>query len=99
MRIESSERIEDIAMTRIRSMFRSAGLESTLTLDFVREQLDLTKQHAERLVTALRNAGLIEPMRPAAGLPSAGRQWRLTDEGVRFRCATAAKPLHRATAE
>lgn len=99
MRIESSEQIEGIPLTRIRSLFRRAGLDSTLTLDFVREELDLTKQHAQRLVTALRKAGLINPAPPAAGFQSAGRQWQLTAEGVRFRCATAAKPLHRATAE
>jgi hypothetical protein len=34
-----------------------------------------------------------------AGFPSGGRQWSLTDEGIRLRCATAAKPLHRATTE
>ena len=68
MRIESSEQIEGIPLTRIRSMFRSAGLESTLTLDFVGQQLELTKQHAQRLVTGLRTAGLIEPVRRRAPL-------------------------------
>ena len=99
MWIESSEQIEGIPLVRIRSMFRSAGLRSTLTLDFVGQQLELTKQHAQRLVTGLRTAGFIEPVRRRAGFPSGGRQWSLTDEGVRLRCATAAKPLHRATAE
>jgi len=99
MRIESSEQIEGIPLTRIRSMFRSAGLESTLTLDFVGQQLELTKQHAQRLVTALRTAGFIEPVRLRARFPNDGRQWSLTEEGVRLRCATAAKPLRRATAE
>jgi hypothetical protein len=97
MRIESSEQIEGIPLARIRSMFRRAGLESTFTLDFVGQQLELTKQHAQRLVAGLRTAGLIEPVR--AEFPSGGRQWSLTDEGVRLRCATAAKPLHRATTE
>ena len=99
MRIESSEQIEGIPLTRIRGMFRSAGLGSTLTLDFVREQLELTPQHAQRLVTGLWKAGFVEPVRLRAGFPIGRKQWSLTDEGVRLRCATAAKPLHRATAE
>jgi len=98
MRIESSDQIEGIPLARIRSMFRRAGLESTLTLDFVGQQLELTKQDAQRLVTGLRTAGFIKPVRLRTGFPSDRRQWHLTDEGVRLRCATAAKPLHRATA-
>ena len=85
MRIESSDQIEGIPLARIRSMFRRAGLESTLTLDFVGQQLELTKQDAKRLVTGLRTAGFIKPARLRAGFPSDRRQWHLTDEGVRLR--------------
>ena len=88
MRIESSDQIEGIPLARIRSMFRRAGLESTLTLDFVGQQLELTKQDAQRLVTGLRTAGFIKPVRLRTGFPSDRRQWHLTDEGVRLRCVS-----------
>jgi hypothetical protein len=58
----------------------------TLTLDLVGQQLELTKQHSQRLVTGLRTAGFIKPVRLRAGFPSSGASLtKVFASGVRRR--------------
>jgi hypothetical protein len=90
MQINSNTKIEDIPLVRIRSLFRQAGLGGSLSVEFVCQELSLTNSKATRLLRALTVEGF---------LTADNKAWSLTKEGIRMRGATAAKPLHRQTAD
>lgn len=91
MQIDSHATIEGVPVTVIRKLFRRAGLESTLTVEFVRGTLHVSESEAAALLRASVRTGFLK--REKAG------RWHLTTAGIRLRGATAAKPLIRRTAE
>ena len=91
MQIDSRATIEGVPMTQIRTLFCRAGLQGTLDIGFVRDTLHMSEPEAATFLRSLRKAGFLT--RGKDGL------WDLTKEGIRFRGATAAKPLLRRTAE
>jgi predicted nucleotidyltransferase len=90
MRIDAQAKLGGISLTKIRALFRRAGLDSVVSLDFVRDELKLSTLKADRLVLALVKAGFLK---------EEADQWHLTEAGIRLRAATAAKPLYRNTAK
>ena len=78
-------------MTVIRKLFRRAGLEGTLTVEFVRGSLHVSEPEATALLRASAKAGFLNREK--------GGRWHLSTAGIRLRGATAAKPLIRRTAE
>ncbi len=89
MRIDAQAKLEGVLLTEIRALFRRAGLDSVVSLGFIRDELKLSRLKADRLVLALVKAGFIKK---GVG------PWHLTDSGIRLRAATAAQPLYRKTA-
>ena len=92
MQIDVNAEVGGIKLLSIRKLFRSAGLPSTGSVDFIREELKLSKPKAENLVRALVRAGFLNSKRAA-------NTWELTTEGIRLRAGTAVKPLRRLTAD
>ena len=91
MQIDSRATIEGVPLTVIRTLFRRAGLEGALTVDFVRGTLHMSEPKAEALLEASMKAGFLKREK--------GSRWQLTTAGIRLRGSTAAKPLLRRTAE
>src|SRR5437764_8631193 len=91
MQIDSQATIEDVPVTVIRTLFRRAGLEGTLTAGFVCDTLHVSEPKAATLHWAFVTAGLLEREKNGS--------WHLTTAGIRLRGATPAKPLFRRTAE
>jgi len=99
MRIDPNEQIEGIALTEIRAAFREAGLDSIVSTEFIRRRFRLSWARAEGLITELRQLGFLKAnstRRPGRGDAD---EWGLTKDGIRLRAATAAKTIHRATAD
>jgi hypothetical protein len=90
MRIDAQAKLGGIPLTEIRALFRRAGLNSVVSLSFVRDELKLSRLKADRLVLALAKAGFLK---------EEADEWHLTEAGIRLRAATAAKPLYRSTAD
>lgn len=91
MQIDSRATIEGVPVTAIRTLFRRAGLEGTLTAGFLRDILRVSEAKAGDLLRAFMKAGFLKPEK--------GGRWELTTAGIRLRGSTAAKPLLRQTAE
>lgn len=91
MQIDSRATIEGVPLTVIRTLFRRAGLEGALTVDFVRGTLHMSEPKAEALLEASMKAGFLKREK--------GSRWQLTTAGIRLRGSTAAKPLLRRTAK
>lgn len=90
MQIDSRAAIEGVSLVDIRSLFRDAGLDGTVSVGLVRERLKLSRSKSDRLLRELVRAGFLNREKDC---------WLLTKEGVRLRAATAARPLHRNTAD
>ncbi len=99
MRIDSSDELEGVPLSEIRSAFREVGLDATISTDFVRRRFRLSKRRAERLIAALRRLRLLKPIPTRRTGQRATGEWLLTDQGIRLRAATAAKPIRRTTAD
>jgi predicted nucleotidyltransferase len=78
-------------MIRIRDLLRKRGLESSITLRFVCDELELTQTQGTGFLSSLEQAGYVVLHKNGV--------WELTAEGVRLRAANATKPLHRHTAD
>jgi hypothetical protein len=99
VQIQASDEVEGVPLLKVRAVFRQAGLDGILSTGFVSRQLQLTKPEADRLLTALREMGLLAPVRARQGAGVTEDEWHLTDDGIRLRAASAAKPLRRETAD
>jgi hypothetical protein len=91
MQIDSRATIEGVPVTVIRTLFRRAGLEGTLTAGFVRDTIHVSEPEAEALLQASMKAGFLRREKDG--------RCHLTTSGIRLRGSTAAKPLLRRTAE
>lgn len=98
MQIQTTDEIEGVPLLKIRALFRQAGLDGVVSADFVRRQLNLSRLKTDRLITALRRMGFLEPIQARRRVNTATDEWQLSKNGVRLRGATAAKPLRRETA-
>ena len=67
MQIDSRATIEGVPLTVIRTLFRRAGLEGALTVDFVRGTLHMSEPKAEALLEASMKAGFLSERRVAVG--------------------------------
>lgn len=92
MRIDRTESIAGLPAFTIRDLFRRASTHF-VDADYFQEVLSLPSEEAQRLFTTLIELGYIEPY------PSRDEFWHLSEQGLRLAAATAAKPLHRASAD
>jgi predicted nucleotidyltransferase len=92
MQIDVNAEVVGTKLLLIRELFRRAGLQSTVSVDFIREELKLSRPMAKSLAQALVRAGFLKRKRVS-------NDWELTPEGIRLRAGTAAKPLRRSTAD
>ena len=99
MQIHASDEVEGVSLLKIRAVFRQLGLDGILSASFVSRHLQLTKPETDRLIGALREAGLLAPVRTRYAAGVLEDEWHLTKDGIRLRAATAAKPLRRETAD
>jgi hypothetical protein len=99
MQIHAADTVEGVPLVKIRWLFLKAGLDGTVSRDLVRRKLKLTTGKADRLIAQLRDRGFLVPLRPRSKAEGMEDLLRLTKSGIRLRGATAAKPLHRATAD
>jgi hypothetical protein len=98
VQIQTNDEIEGVPLLKIRALFRQAGLDGVVSADFVRRQLNFSRLKTDRLITALRRMGFLEPIQARRRVNTATDEWQLSKNGVRLRGATAAKPLRRETA-
>jgi hypothetical protein len=99
MRIDSSDELEGIPLPEIRAAFREVGLDGIISTDFFRRRFRLSKARADRLIASLRRLKLLKPIPARRSGQAAPGDWLLTDQGIRLRAATAAKPIRRTTAD
>ena len=99
MRIDSSEQLEGVPLPEIRAAFREVGLDCVISTDFIRRRFHLSKTQADRLIATLRRLKFLKPISTRRSGQAATGDWLLTDQGIRLRAATAAKPIRRATAD
>ena len=74
-------------------------MDGTISTDFIRQRFRLSKLGAERLIAALRRLRLLKPIPTKPPAQRATGEWLLTDQGIRLRAATAARPIRRTTAD
>jgi predicted nucleotidyltransferase len=91
VRIDPKGTIAGWSTLTVRCVLRSLRGRSPWTLLELESAAKLHTGSGRRLVKVLRDQGLVEPTGRAG--------WGLTQAGVRFSVATAAKPVTRATAE
>jgi Mn-dependent DtxR family transcriptional regulator len=78
-------------MIRIRDLLRKRGLQSSVTLRFVCDELELTQTQRTGFLSSLEQVGYVVLHKNGV--------WELTAKGVGLRAANATKPLHRHTAD
>jgi predicted nucleotidyltransferase len=94
MRIDPRSTIAGQPSLAVRELLRR-GRTGEWGAPYVQAVLDIGPDEAERVLTALRNQGFIEP-----GISNAGEQlYRLTVRGRALAGASAGKPIQRSTAE
>jgi predicted nucleotidyltransferase len=91
VRIDPKGTIAGCPTLTVRGILRSLRGRSPWTLSDLERAAELPTGSGRRLVQVLRDRGLVEPGGRAG--------WGLTQAGVTFAGATAAKPITRATAE
>lgn len=91
MRIDPKGMIAGWPTLTVRGVLRSLRGQSVWTLPELEAAAELPAGSVRCLVKALRDQGFVEPSGRAG--------WGLTQAGVRFSVATAAKPITRATAD
>ena len=91
MRIDPKGTTSGWPTLTVRGILRRLRCRSPLTLPDLEVAADLPLGGGRRLVKVLRAEGFIEPRGRGA--------WDLTQAGIRYSVATAAKPVTRATAE
>jgi len=94
MRIEKTQQIAGHPARVIRQLLRGFGT-GPRDLDFVRRRLQRPRHPTERLLASLSRLGYLTPQ----GEPGGRCYWQRTPQGAALAMATAARPLHRATAE
>ncbi len=94
MRIDLKGKVAGRSLREIRKLLRAVGVGSC-RVAFFAKVLKVPVGEAEQLVRRLERLGYLEV---DSQLPGA-RRWKATPQGRRLAAATAAKPVHRHTAE
>jgi predicted nucleotidyltransferase/predicted RNA binding protein YcfA (HicA-like mRNA interferase family) len=93
MRIDPVDEIAGVGIVAVRDFLR-ATLDSGFTGEYLAERLELSEDHADRLLKELRDRGLV-----AQHQRGSHTFWETTQDGTTLALASAAKPVRRATAE
>jgi predicted nucleotidyltransferase len=94
MRIDSKEKIADVAILKVRDFLRRVNNTDEWEDDFVVHRLKISPKKANRLVNELNRRGYIEPIR----IYRQKQYYRKTLKGSTLGLASAAKPVTRKTA-
>jgi DNA-binding MarR family transcriptional regulator len=96
MRIESGKAIAGFPILRIRDAFKKLRRLTPWPAEELGRRLKALPEHIGRLLAELEAHGYVERDRDN---PDSRESWRLTDLGMRFAGASAARPISRGTAE
>jgi predicted nucleotidyltransferase len=94
MRIDSKEKIADVAILKVRDFLRRVNNTDEWEDGFVVHRLKISPKKANRLVNELNRRGYIEPIR----IYRQKQYYRKTLKGSTLGLASAAKPVTRKTA-
>ena len=94
MRIDSKEKIADVAILKVRDLLRSVNNDNQWEDAFVVDRLKISPKKANRLINELNRRGYIEPVR----IYGKKQFYRKTLKGSTLGLASAAKPVTRKTA-
>ncbi len=94
MRIDSKEKIADVAILKVRDFLRRVNNTDEWEDGFVVHRLKISPKKANRLVNELNRRGYIEPIR----IYRQKQYYRKTLKGSTLGLASAAKPVMRKTA-
>jgi hypothetical protein len=86
MRIDPADEIAGVQLVEVRRLFRKAGISGEFSSKFVQQTLGISERQARDLCAGLLRGGFLTRQSREQR-----NEWNLTDEGVRLRCATAAK--------
>lgn len=95
MRINLDDTISDVPVRKIRKMLKKSRV---LSIESIKEELDIDENHATALLGELLNRELIEPDTEIAR-HSETPYWKTTINGNAFAMAKAGKPIRRKSAE